>query len=56
MKKKLTNKLIINKETIADLSEEQLNRMRGGITGSPNTNKDDSCIGVNCPVFTANCI
>lgn len=54
MKKKLTTKLSFNKETIADLSEEQMERLRGGITGSPNTNKDDSCIGLHCTRTTEN--
>lgn len=46
-KKEITNKLTLNKETVADLEKVEMNDVRGGATRDPlcnqNTTPPDTC-------------
>ncbi|MCK4760552.1 MAG: class I lanthipeptide [Candidatus Aminicenantes bacterium] len=52
MKKKLTEKLLLNKETISKLQDEESRKIKGGLSlcdDSCSCKTDDSCSdGMNC--------
>jgi len=51
--KKFTKKLTLNKNTIADLSNEQLNQVKGGCASKPG---ETSCHTWTHTVLYTNCI
>ena len=58
MKKKLTQKLLLNKETISKLQDEESSKIKGGLTMCIDTctcKTDESCShDVNCCPTTRN--